>query len=69
MYKKGKQFEYLLSKIDDKKKIEERVSMLIDESKNNEICSLYDVYLDSVSVNIEELMMDHSQMGSTVKYF
>ena len=43
--------------------------MLIDESKNNEICSLYDVYLDSVSVNIEELMMDHSQMGSTVKYF
>ena len=56
-----------MARIEDKKKIEENVLKLIEESKNSEICSLYDVYLDT-PMNFTE-QFDNSQFGSTVKYF
>ena len=54
--------------MDDKKKIEEDLLKRIDESKNNEICSLYDVYLDSVPINFSD-SLENTHIGSTIKYF
>ena len=45
---KKKLFQQSLSKLDGKKKIEEEILKVIEESKQSEIDSLYDIYQDRI---------------------
>jgi ferric iron reductase protein FhuF len=47
MYYSGREFTAMLTKMESKKRIEEEVLKLIEESSQKEFSSLYDVYKDN----------------------
>jgi ferric iron reductase protein FhuF len=55
MHYSGREFTIMLGKMENKKKIEEDVLKMIEESNQKEFSSLYDVYKDNPNkVNANE---------------